>query len=233
MSNVKSPQKRTLISETVNCINQIVLIKGWVRIRRDHGKLIFLDVRDRAGVAQVVVNPKVSKKAYDVAQELKPEFVVEILGKVNKRPEGTINKDLPTGNIELEAQDIGILSKSETLPFDTGGEALNLELPTLLDHRALTLRHPKVSAIFKIQNTIVDAFRRFMQQNDFFEFQSPLISQLRQKADQRFLKYRILEVKPFLHKVLSYTNRFWLAHSNEYLLLRKFSAQSHLLQLDT
>jgi len=175
MTNIKLPLKRTLILDTVNCINQTVLIKGWVRIRRDHGKLIFLDIRDRSGVIQVVVNPKISKKAYDIAQDLKPEFVVEILGKVNKRPDGTINKDLPTGKIELEAQEIDILSKAENLPFDMGGEDLRLELPTLLDHRSLTLRHPRIAAIFKVQNTIVDAFRRFMQQNDFFEFQSPLI----------------------------------------------------------
>ena len=167
--------KRTLVSETPTLRNKEVLVKGWVRIRRDHGKLIFLDIRDRSGLIQVVVNPKVSKSAYQVAQTIRSEFVVEIVGRVNKRPKEAVNKNLPTGGVEVEATGIVILSKAETLPFDMGGEDLKLELPTLLDHRSLTLRHPKIAAIFKVQNVIVDSFRRFMQQNDFFEFQSPLI----------------------------------------------------------
>ena len=175
MINDKVLLKRTLISETVNHIGEDVLIMGWVRIRRDHGKLIFLDIRDRSGLAQVVVNAKVSEAAYTVAQELRPEFVIEAIGKVNKRPASAINKTLPTGEVEIEVTEIKILSKAETLPFDMGGEELKLELPTLLDHRSLTLRHPKIAAMFRVQNVIIDSFRRFMQRNDFFEFQSPLI----------------------------------------------------------
>jgi len=175
MINDKAQLKRTLISEIIPHVDKRVLINGWVRIRRDHGKLIFLDIRDRSGLVQVVVNPKVSESAYVIAQTLKPEFVVEIVGTVNKRPKGTINKDLSTGKIEIEATEITLLSKAEILPFDMGTEELHLELPTLLDHRSLILRHPKIAAIFKVQNVIIDSFRRFMQQNDFFEFQSPLI----------------------------------------------------------
>jgi len=160
MQNTKPQVNRTLILETVDHIGKSVVVKGWVRLRRDHGKLIFLDVRDRSGIVQVVVNPKVSDAAYKTAQELKPEFVVNILGKVNKRPKGTINKDLSTGEIELEAQQISILSKAETLPFDMGGESLSLELPTLLDYRSLTLHHPKVKAIFQVQAKILEGFRK-------------------------------------------------------------------------
>lgn len=167
--------KRTLASETSKNIGSAVTLHGWVRLRRDHGKLIFLDVRDRSGTIQVVVNPKASEAAYEASRDLRPEDVVEIEGKVNKRPIGTINKDLPTGEVEIEAHSLKVLSKAETLPFDMGENELNLELPTLLDHRSLTLRHPKVQAIFKVQNVVIDAFRRFMQENSFFEFQSPLI----------------------------------------------------------
>lgn len=167
--------KRTLVSETPRFIDNKVLIKGWVRIRRDHGKLIFLDVRDRSGVVQVVVNPKVSKKAHDIARDLKPEFVVEVLGKVNQRPKGTINKDLLTGKVEVEATEITILSKAESLPFDMGGEDLHLELPTLLDHRSLTLRHPKQQAIFKVQETIAHAFRQTLKEEGFTEVFVPTL----------------------------------------------------------
>ncbi len=167
---------RTLSSEASSKIGEKILLKGWVRIRRDHGKLIFLDIRDRGGIIQVVVNPKVSEEAYKQALELKPEYVVSIVGKVNKRPENAINKDIVSGTVELEATDIEILAKADVLPFDMGSEELNLELPTLLDHRALTLRHPKIQAIFKVQAVIIDSFREFFKKEGFFEFQAPSIA---------------------------------------------------------
>lgn len=166
---------RTLIKDTVGKIGEEVAIKGWVHVRRDHGKLIFLDVRDRSGVLQVVINPQVSQGAYDVATELRSEYVVEIIGKVNARPERLINPKLITGTVELEATEVKILAKAAPLPFDMGGEELNLELPTLLDHRALTLRHPRVQAIFKVQAIIIDAFREFLKSQGFMEFQAPAI----------------------------------------------------------
>lgn len=169
-------EQRVLASEAKEHIGKNIHIAGWVRIRRDHGKLIFLDIRDRSGIIQVVVNPRVSEDAYKSAQELKPEYVVEIEGKVNERPTGSANKDIESGNVELEATSIKIIAKAETLPFDMGSEDLNLELPTLLDHRALTLRHPKIQAIFKVQAVIIDSFREYLKDNDFMEFQAPSIA---------------------------------------------------------
>lgn len=151
--------KRTLASETPRHVGSQVLIQGWVRLRRDHGKLIFLDIRDRSGILQVVVNPKASEDAYKEAGNLRPEDAVEIEGEVKNRPEGTINRELASGEVELEAKGIKVLSKAETLPFDTGGEVLDLELPTLLDHRSLTLRHPSVASVFKVQEAVAASFR--------------------------------------------------------------------------
>ena len=205
MSHATLSIQRTLIVETVDFVGKEVLLKGWVRLRRDHGKLIFLDIRDRSGLIQVVVNPKASERAHKVAQELKPEFVVEILGKVNKRPQGTINKDLPTGTVELEAIEITILSEAEALPFDMGTDALNLELPTLLDHRGLTLRHPKIQAIFKVQETVIDAFRKVCKEKGFSEFQSPVI--IPQGAEGGS---DVFEVQYFNHKAyLSQSPQFY------------------------
>lgn len=169
-------EQRVLASDAKEHIGKNIRIAGWVRIRRDHGKLIFLDIRDRSGIIQVVVNPQVSENAHKIAQELKPEYVVEIEGKVNERPGGAANKDLASGNVELEATSIHIIAKADTLPFDMGGEDLNLELPTLLDHRALTLRHPKIQAIFKVQAVIIDSFREYLKSQDFMEFQAPSIA---------------------------------------------------------
>ncbi len=168
--------KRTLIAQIPQNVEKPVLIQGWVRLRRDHGKLIFLDIRDRSGTIQVVINPKASEAAYEASQALRPEDVVEIEGKVNKRPEGTINKDLTTGGVEVEAHSLKTLSRAETLPFDMGESELNLELPTLLDHRSLTLRHPKVQAIFKVQEAIVESFREAAKRLECTEIFVPTIA---------------------------------------------------------
>jgi len=167
--------KRILSELASSCIGKEIKLCGWVRLRRDHGKLIFLDIRDKTGLIQVVVNPKVSEKAYKAACELKPEYVVEVIGKVNKRPSGTVNKELKTGDIEVEATDIKVIARADTLPFDMGSNELNLELPTLLDHRALTLRSPKVSAIFKVQQTIASAFSNALKEEGFTEIFPPTI----------------------------------------------------------
>lgn len=156
---------RTLIKDTVDKVDKTVLVNGWVSVRRDHGKIIFLDVWDRSGTMQVVCTEC----------EAGVGDAVEITGMVKARPEKLVNPKLPTGSVELEAKEIKVLAKSETYPFDMGKPELDLELPTLLDHRALTLRHPKVRAIFKVQGVVVDSFRRALSAKDFIEFQAPLI----------------------------------------------------------
>lgn len=188
-------QERVLSSTMPQHVNQEVKVSGWITARRDHGKLIFFDIRDRSGLLQVVVNPTISKQAYEVAQSIKPEYVVSIWGKVNKRPERLVNQKIESGTVELAALEIEILAKAHTLPFDLGTEDLNLELPTLLDHRALVLRHPKVKAIFKVQEVIVDAFREFMKQNQFMEFQAPTITPATAEGGAE-----VFEVNYFDHK---------------------------------
>lgn len=151
--------KKILSSDAPKLVGKEIVLAGWLRLRRDHGKLIFLDLRDGGGLIQLVVSPKVSEEAYKEAQKLSPEDVFEAKGTVKKRPEGTINKDLKTGEVEVGVTSLKLLSKAETLPFDLGSESLNLELPTLLDNRSLTLRHPKIASIFKTQETVVESFR--------------------------------------------------------------------------
>lgn len=167
--------KRTLALGTLQSIGKEVLLKGWVKVRRDHGKLIFIDLRDRSGIVQVVFNAAVSQESYQKATELRNEFVVSVIGKVNKRPENLINPNIETGTVEVVATDLTILTRSESLPFDMGGETLNLELPTLLDHRSLTLRHPRIAAIFKIQQTIAQSFRQVLKEEGFTEVFVPTI----------------------------------------------------------
>lgn len=168
-------QSRVLAKNASKFVGKEINLKGWVRLRRDHGKLIFLDLRDRSAIIQIVVNPSVSEKAHNVAKELRQEDVIELRGKVNKRPERAVNKDLITGDVEIEATEIRIITKAETMPFDMGSEDLNLELPTLLDNRGVDLRHPKISAIFKVQETIARAFREVLIKEEFTEVFVPTI----------------------------------------------------------
>ena len=168
-------EKRTLAEKTPEKVDQKVVLCGWVKTRRDHGKLIFIDLLDRSGIVQVVFNPKASSDAYKKAEGLKPQYVVKIEGIVKKRPEGTVNKDEKTGEVEVSAEKVEILAEAETLPFDMGSATLNLELPTLLDHRSLTLRHPSVSSIFKVQASLLDGFRTAAKDLDCTEIIVPTI----------------------------------------------------------
>lgn len=160
--------ERTLVRDTPTKVGETVLLKGYVNTKRDHGKITFLDLRDRTGFIQVVGNGE------EIAS-LKPECVVEITGLVKARPEKLVNPKIATGTVELEFQSVKLLATPAELPFDMSKENLELELPTLLDYRGLTLRHPKIAAIFKIQAVVIDAFRRSLLAKEFVEFQAPSI----------------------------------------------------------
>ncbi len=160
---------RTLILDCNNKIDEEVTIAGYVAVRRDHGKIGFLDVADRTGVIQVFCKG-------ELLGDIRPQDVVSIKGKVAKRPEKLVNANIPTGNIELQAEKIEILSKAEELPFDMGNKDLDLQLPTLLDFRSLTLRHPKVKAIFKVQDKILEGFRKVAKELECVEIVVPEIA---------------------------------------------------------
>jgi nondiscriminating aspartyl-tRNA synthetase len=159
--------QRTLIEDTVKKVGEKVRIEGSVHVVREHGKIVFADISDRSGTLQVVGG--------DELAELRPQYFVDIEGKINERPKNMVNDKIETGKIELSVEKVNVLSKSEEMPFDMGALDLNLELPTLLDYRSLSLRHPKVKAIFKVQEVVIDAFRKALQQRDFFEFQAPVL----------------------------------------------------------
>lgn len=159
--------ERTLIVDTPKHVGKKVKIQGFIHVVRAHGKIAFADITDRSGVLQVVGGEDLSA--------LRPQYVVEIEGTINARPERMFNDKIETGKVELSVEKVTVLAKSEEMPFDMGAEELNLELPTLLDYRSLTLRHPKVKAIFKVQEVVIDAFRRALQAKDFMEFQAPSI----------------------------------------------------------
>lgn len=219
---MRNEKLRTLAIEAVEKVGSQITLKGWVKTRRDHGKLIFIDLRDRSGIVQVIVNSAVSEKAYKTAETLRPESAIEVLGMVNKRPDGTTNKNLPTGQVEVEVKELIILAKAEVLPFDMGAENLHLELPTLLDHRTLTLRHPKVKEIFAVQAAILDGFRNAAKELGCTEIDVPTIvaSSTEGGAEMFSIKYykhkAFLSQSPQLYKqmMVPVFERVWtIAHA--------------------
>ncbi len=167
--------KRTYIKDLGQNVGQEVSISGWVDVRRDQGKMVFMDIRDMSGKVQAVVLPN-HTEALEQVKEVRTEWVLKIVGLVNKRPERNVKAGVLNGDIELEITNIEVLAQAAPLPFDMSLDGYNLDLTTELDNRSLVLRHPKNQAIFKVQETVIDSFREFMKKNNFFEFQAPAIT---------------------------------------------------------
>ena len=170
--------ERILISETPKYTGEVVRLAGWVHIRRDHGKLIFIDLRDRSGIIQMIVVPD-HADAYNVAKDVRSEFVIEIEGKVKARPGGAQNDKLSTGSVEIEVEQMKILSVAENpLPFSLIEENLELNLKTLLDHRSLSVRNPKINAIFRTYSVMLRAYAESLSKDGFLEIKTPKILQI-------------------------------------------------------
>ncbi len=160
--------KRILNRKLPEFIGKNVTINGWVDVRRDHGKLIFLDVRDGGGIVQVVVTPK-AEEALEIAKKLRPQWVIEAEGEVKERPE-QMRGEGPLGGIEVVADGIKVLSEAQELPFELGAE---VNIDTHFDYLPLTLRTRRSRDIFTLQATILDAYRGYLRENGFTEFQAP------------------------------------------------------------
>ena len=188
--------QRTLIRELKENLEKEVTIKGWVDVERIQGKMAFFDFRDRSGKIQGVVFGK--SEVLEVAQKLKQEWVVEVTGIVHARPEKMVNANSENGTIELEITNIKVLAQAESLPFDMSLDGYNLDLTTELDHRALTLRHPRLQAIFKVQSVIIDSFREFMKSKEFFEFQAPSITPATAEGGAEVFQVNYFDKKAYL-----------------------------------
>ena len=158
---------RSLNAECVTKIGKKVTVKGWVNSVRSYGKLAFADIRDRSGLIQVVGGSQVGK--------LKEESAVEIVGTVRSRSQKYFNDRLITGKIEIEVDKLKVLAKAAELPFDVRQADNKTTLPVLLDNRSLSLRNQKIQDIFKVQSTIVQAFRDYLNKNGFSEIFTPTI----------------------------------------------------------
>jgi len=179
--------QRTLIKDTTNKQGETVLIKGWVNIRRDHGKLIFLDVRDRTGLIQVVINPKVSEEAHKTANELRNEFVVELEGKINPRGEKQINPNLETGKIELEVTKLNILSRAKALPFEVNEDTLKVNEEARMKYRYLDLRSERMAKNLRLRNKVTRIVREYLNDEGFVEVETPMLTKTSPEGARDFL----------------------------------------------
>lgn len=154
-------------------LGQTVTLFGWVHRRRDHGGVIFIDLRDRAGLAQVVVNPD-NAQAFEIAERIRNEFCLRITGKVHARPEGTINPDLQSGEIEIICDEIEILNASVTPPFQLDDD--NLSETTRLTHRVLDLRRPQMQNNLMLRYRVAMESRKFLDELGFIDIETPMLT---------------------------------------------------------
>lgn len=151
-----------------------VTLKGWVNRRRDHGGLIFLDMRDRYGLTQVVCNPEDSPEAHKVAESIRSEFVVQVVGNVRNRPEGTENPRMATGDIEVEATDVTIINAAKTPPFEIN-EDVEVDESIRLQYRYLDLRRPRMQENLVLRHKVIRTIRNFLDARDFVEIETPVL----------------------------------------------------------
>lgn len=169
-------------------VNESVVVAGWVQRRRDHGSLIFIDLRDdNTGIVQVVFSPEVDPDVHRLAHELRSEFVLAVRGKVSKRPEGTENPNLSTGEIEVVADELEILNRSETPPFvieDTGPQ-VSEEMK--LKYRYLDLRRPRMQYNLRLRHKVCLLARNFLDEQGFVEIETPVLTKSTPEGARDFL----------------------------------------------
>jgi aspartyl-tRNA synthetase len=156
-------------------VDQKATLAGWVNRRRDHGGLIFIDLRDREGLTQVVFGPEHSKEVHGLAGDLRSEYVIKVTGDVSKRPTGTENTSLPTGEIELIASGLEILNDSKVPPFYINKET-DVDEYLRLQYRYLDLRRPRMQQNMILRHKVIKFMRSFLDKNGFIEIETPILT---------------------------------------------------------
>lgn len=166
-------------------VEQQVTLAGWVQRRRDHGGLIFIDLRDRSGLVQVVFDPS-QPEAFKLAEKVRPEYVLLVKGKVTPRPPGTVNPALKTGEIEVKAETLKLLNSSKTPPFEIE-DALAVEENLRLKYRYLDLRRPTIMNNLLVRHQVVTAVRQFLNEQGFIEVETPMLTKSTPEGARDFL----------------------------------------------
>lgn len=165
-------------------IDQQTSVCGWVNRRRDHGGVIFVDLRDKSGIVQLVFDPD-DAAIFEQAESLRNEFVLQVHGRVRVRPEGTTNKDMPTGDIEVIAEDLHILNRSETPPFQLDDEAVHEDIR--LKYRYIDLRRPEMQYRMQLRAKVTHFLRSWLEQNEFMDIETPMLTRATPEGARDYL----------------------------------------------
>lgn len=166
---------RFLIKDTAKHIGEKVRICGWVNTWRAHGKILFVDLRDISGIIQVVFIPS-NKEIYEQAKQLRPEWVVEIVGQIVKRPENMVNPKIETGQVEMSVESLKVLSQSETLPFSIEGDGYDINEETRMKYRYLDLRRERLKNNLIVRHKVIKFIRDFLDKEGFTEVETPILT---------------------------------------------------------
>jgi len=178
--------KRILTTETPNYLGEKIRLCGWVNTRRDHGKIIFIDLRDREGITQIVFTPE-NSELYKSAQKLRPEWVIEVIGEVKKRPKGMENPNIPTGEIEVEAKQLRIYAQAETLPFSIESDGYEIGEEKRLKYRYLDLRRKRLQRNLKVRQKVIHFMRNFLIKEGFVEVETPILTKSTPEGARDFI----------------------------------------------
>ena len=177
---------RTLANEAAKHIGKEITVKGWVNSRRDHGGLIFIDLRDHTGILQLVITPE-TKDAFKLAESVRDEFVLSATGKMRERAKDLINPNIPTGTIELVVSDLTLLNKSATPPVNTHDDGEKSSEELRLKYRYLDLRRPSMQNILKRRSEFYRFIRNYMYDHDFTEITTPILANSSPEGARDFL----------------------------------------------
>lgn len=178
--------KRIFVLETLNRIGEEVLLKGWVHVRRNMGKMIFIELRDRTGIIQVVFHPG-NPEALAAAADLRSEYVVAIRGKVNARPEKQVQANQPLGAVEFEALELTVLNAAKTTPFELNADTRAVDEELRLKYRYLDLRSERMRKNTELRFKVTKFFRDFLEQKGFFEIETPILTKGTPEGSREYL----------------------------------------------
>ncbi|MFH0969199.1 MAG: aspartate--tRNA ligase [Patescibacteria group bacterium] len=167
--------ERILIADTPKYVGQIIKIAGWVNVRRDHGKIIFIDIRDRSGIIQSVIIPD-EKETYEEAKKIRNEYVLEVEGLIKERPISAVNDKMITGKVEMEVKNISIINESKVLPFEIDKDTKEVHEDLRLKYRYLDLRAERMKNNIIMRSKIIKFIRDFYTDNKFIEIETPVLT---------------------------------------------------------
>lgn len=169
---------------TTEALDQEVVLTGWVHRRRDHGGVIFVDLRDYKGLVQVVFDPD-RAEIFQLAEQVRNEFVLQVTGRVRRRPEGTVNSDLTTGEIEVLGLDLKILNRADTPPFQLDDKDVHEE--NRLKYRYVDLRRPEMQQRMRMRSQVISRLRRYLDDNEFIEVDTPILTRATPEGARDYL----------------------------------------------